>query len=144
MKIVTDSNVLFTFFWKDSAFDKISIKQELELFSPEHALEEINKYSGEIQFKAGLSKNEFNKLKKEIKILVEFIPIQKYQQFLKEAKLLAKYIREDKRPEFLEDLDFIALALKLKCPIWSNDKLLKEQPRVKILDTKDIILIMKD
>ena len=66
MRLVIDSNVLFTFFWKGSVFKKISIKQDLELFSPEFALEEINKYSAEIMRKAKLSREEFRKLKEEL------------------------------------------------------------------------------
>ncbi len=42
------------------------------------------------------------------------------------------------KQEFYEDIDFIALALKENCPLWSNDKLLKKQIRVKIINTNEI------
>ena len=56
MKLVVDSNVLFTFFWKGSVF-KNFLDTPIQLFSPEYALEEINKYSLEIMKKTSLSVN---------------------------------------------------------------------------------------
>ena len=63
MRFVIDSNVLFTFFWKISTFKEILMEKEIELFSPEFALKEINKYSSEIIKKARLKNNEFEKKK---------------------------------------------------------------------------------
>ncbi|MEK6928390.1 MAG: hypothetical protein AABW65_00335 [Nanoarchaeota archaeon] len=36
-----------------------------------------------------------------------------------------------------------ALALKLDCAIWSNDKKLNEQDKVKIYSTEDLIELLK-
>lgn len=36
------------------------------------------------------------------------------------------------------DQDYFALALKLGCPIWSNDKALKGQKRIKVYSTKEV------
>jgi len=33
---------------------------------------------------------------------------------------------------------YFALALKMKCPIWSNDKRLKEQKTIKIISTDEL------
>ncbi len=38
-----------------------------------------------------------------------------------------------------KDADYIALALKLKCPLWSNDKKLKDQEEVRVYSTKELI-----
>lgn len=53
------------------------------------------------------------------------------------AEIQAEEISPDK-----DDTLYIALAMKLKCPIWSNDKDLKKQSEVKIYSTKDIIEIL--
>ena len=37
------------------------------------------------------------------------------------------------------DAEYFALALKLGCGIWSNDKKLKEQDKIKIYSTSDLI-----
>ena len=116
MLLVADSNVLFTFFWGGSVFRKLSLKQDLRLFSPELALSEIAKYLSEIIDKTGISKEEFCKLRKELIIRVNFVPFE----------------------------DFFALALKLNCPLWSNDALLKKQSKVTVFTTKELIHIISD
>ena len=139
MKLVVDTNILITFFWKNSFFKKFSVYQNLELISPEYALEEINKHSSEILKKTKLSKEEFNALKRELAIMVEFIPLEKYSSSFKKAEKIAKNFSEKDKKDFLEDLDFFALALEQNCIIWSNDKLFKKQSSVKIYSTKEII-----
>ena len=37
------------------------------------------------------------------------------------------------------DIDYFALALKFDCAIWSNDKKLKQQNKIKIFSTKDLL-----
>ncbi len=37
------------------------------------------------------------------------------------------------------DIIYFALALKLKCCIWSNDKALKRQDRIMVLSTKELL-----
>ncbi len=41
MRIVVDSNILFSFFCKDSTFSELCERKELQLISSEYALEEI-------------------------------------------------------------------------------------------------------
>ena len=41
-----------------------------------------------------------------------------------------------------DDVDFIALALKLNLPIWSNDKDLKKQTLAKVYTTKEVISLL--
>ena len=65
-----------------------------------------------------------------MKNIVEFVDIKKYAKYL----AVAKTITPDP-----DDIDFFALALKLDCPIWSNDKLLKKQARIKVFSTADLI-----
>ncbi len=38
-----------------------------------------------------------------------------------------------------DDIQYFALALKLGCPIWSNDKALKEQNTVEVISTGELI-----
>lgn len=134
MFLVVDSNVLFSFFRRGSATAKIFNEMQLGMFSPEYALTEIKKHADEIRKKAGISAEEFNELKERLVLLVEFVPEQEYKGYLKEAaKLLA-----DK-----DDSDFLALALKLGISMWSNDKSLKGQSRVIVLDSEEIIKLIR-
>ncbi len=115
-KFVVDTNVLFTFFWEGSFTKGLLMDPNLEFFAPEFALEEINEHCNEILEKTRISPEKFKDLRRELCVLVEFIPLQEYSNFLKQAPNIP-----DK-----DDTDFIALALKLKCPVWSNDSHLKQ------------------
>lgn len=55
---------------------------------------------------------------------------------LKKFVLRAKEISPDKN-----DIAYFALALKLKCPIWTNDKKLKDQDEIKVYSTSELIEI---
>lgn len=131
MKFVVDTNVLFTFFWKNSFTKGLLVDQDLEFFAPEFALEEINKYSNEILEKTSISLEKFKELRTDLAIFVEFIPLEEYKQFLPEALSLI--------PLYPDDADFLALALKLKLPIWSNDSHLKRQSKVKVYSTSELL-----
>ena len=130
MKFVVDTNILYTFFWKKSLTHRILLRQYLELFSPEFALEEINSHKQDILKKTKLSENEFKELKTDIAIAVEFFPIEKYRDLFESAKKIS--------PD-PNDIDFFALALKLDLPIWSNDSLLKKQNAVNVFSTLDLL-----
>ena len=134
MKLVVDTNVLITFFWKGSVFRRLLADTNLELFSPEYALREINKNSSEIVKRRGISLKEFKILRRELTSIVEFIPLEGYSSFLDKAMRFSP----DK-----EDVDFLALALKLKYPFWSNDRRLKKQTVVDILNTEELIKLLK-
>ena len=142
MRIVVDSNILFTFFWKKSVFRIVSIKQDLDLVAPEFALEETNKHKAEIMKKTKITEREFKDLRKELAIMVEFIPLEEYASCFKQAAAITKEIPEEQHDEFLDDIDFVASALKEKCPLWTHDTLLKKQSSIKIFDTKEIIKLL--
>lgn len=130
MELVVDTNVLYTYFWKGSFARRVLMRMGLKLFSPEFALEEINAHESDIAKKTGLSSDEFKLLRKDLAIAVGFIPIEEYREFLSEALSIA--------PDS-NDVDFLALALKLKLPLWSNDALLKKQKSVRVFSTPDLL-----
>ena len=66
--------------------------------------------------------------------IVEFIPLEEYSSFMKEALAIPDP----------DDIDFTALALKLDCPLWSNDKELKQQTVVKVFSTSDLISFLSE
>ena len=130
MKIVVDTNILFSFFWKDSHTKKLLINTKSELISSEFALEEIKKYSKEIITKAKISEDSFNEELKKLKLIINFINKNEYLDFIKDAEKISP----DKK-----DAEFLALALKMNCPLWSNDSILKNQNKVRVLSTEDLI-----
>jgi len=71
-----------------------------------------------------LSREELKFLIKMRFELIEVIPESEYNTSLHEAEMLL--------PEHLEDVPYLALSIAFDCPLWSNEKLLKTQSRVKV------------
>jgi len=142
MKIVADTNVLFTFFWKGSAIWGIVYKN-VRIYSPKTALEEIGGHKEEIMKKAKLSKTEYADIRRQLEGWVEFVPIEGYRECLKRAAGLAGGLAEKEREEMLDDADFLALSIKLDCPLWTNDALLRKQHRVIVFSTKEMISLVE-
>ncbi len=137
---VVDTNILFSFFWKDSVFNEI-LSQKIKLFSPVLSLDEIKKYSKEISKKSKLSKKQFNSKLEILKTKVIFIDYNEYySQIKKPSKQLdLTDFSEEEKIQIYDDIDFIALSYLLDYPIWSNDKLLKKQKLVPVFSTEEII-----
>lgn len=130
MKLVADANILFSFFWRDSFTKRLLTGKYFKLCSPEFSLEEIGKYKDEIMRKAKIDLDEFSRLRRELILYVDFFSLDAYGKFLKEAVKVSP----DK-----DDVDYFALALKLGVSIWTNDKLLKRQDVVNILNTMEVM-----
>jgi len=130
MKLIVDTNILFSYFWKYSITRRVLMSQDMQLFAPEFALEEINKYKKDIMNKNNLNDEEFEHIMFNLAIAIQFIPIDEYTKTLKTALKISP----DKN-----DIDFFALAIKLKLPIWSNDAKLKKQNKIGIIPTAELI-----
>src|SRR3989344_6970287 len=121
---------MYTYFWKNSFARRFLMRMSLELSAPEFALEEINAHESDISKKTGISKEEFKKLREDLAIAVEFIPLEEYKEFLKSV---LNFSPDSK------DVDFLSLAMKLKIPLWSNEALLKKQSKVEVFSTMDLL-----
>lgn len=129
MKLVVDTNVLFTYFWEGSFSRSLLISKDLELVSPEYSLEELKEHKEEIKKKVRISESDFERVLDELHYYVNFISFESYSSFLK---------RVNGVPD-RNDLDFLALALKLDVPVWTNDKHFKEQSLVKVYTTVELV-----
>ena len=106
------------------------MNQKIKLYSPEYALEEIKDHKKNIIEKTRITESEFTRLRQDLAIAVQFISTDDYKEFLPKALQFC--------PD-PNDIDFLALSLKLKHPLWSNDSRLKHQNAVLILSTKELI-----
>ena len=130
MKIVIDTNILFSFFWKESITRKLIINLNNTLLTPKKAKDELIKYSKEIIQKLKINQKEFNCLLEELENTIIFIGEGEYAEIIEtiKDKVLDK-----------GDYDFVALAYKNNYIIWSNDKILKSQGLVKVITTKELL-----
>jgi len=133
LKIVVDTNIMFSYFWEKSLTKKILQIKKIDFFTPHYAIKELDKYKYEILKKAKITSFKFNKAKDELKKDITIIPIKTYINKFKNIKS----IPDEK------DIDFIALCLELKTVLWSNDNVLKNQNYVTIFNTKEILIILK-
>ena len=61
---------------------------------------------------------------------IKLIPYEEFEQFMDEAEKIS--------PD-PKDTEYLALAIKLNCYFWSNDKKLKTQNKVKVYSTEDLM-----
>jgi len=131
MNLVIDANILMSALisTEGKTFDLI-FNENFNLVAPKFLMDEINKYKKEILSKSGLSEKDFMAVFSSISGKINIVPKNDSEDFVEKAK----QISPDKN-----DAEYFAIALKLNCAIWSNDKRLKEQDKVKVYSTKELI-----
>lgn len=136
MNFVLDSNVLFSALIKNSLTRRLILRYEGKFLFPEFIFEEIIHHKEEISSKAGLEEKEFNLL---LGLLLEKVVVVSTKELLpykEEALAIVKDID-------LDDIQFVACALAYPGSIiWSNDEKLKQQDKVRVLNTSEIIGIL--
>lgn len=135
MELVVDANIVFSILLKsEGKTADLLFCDNFVLFTPEFILDEIKKYEEEIIKRAEITKNEFNVFLNIIFSRIRIILKNEFEQLLNEAGRLCP----DKK-----DLTYLALALHLNCSVWSNDKVLKNQNKVKVYSTDDLVKLIK-
>jgi len=140
MRLVVDANELFAgIIAKGKELQSwtldILFSDEVELFAPFRLLAELEKNRDEIRRKSGFSLQDFEVFVGVLKLRVRFIPLEQFLDKVPEAKELAPH---------LKDIEYFALALKLDCPIWAQEKAFKKQSRVKVFSTSELISFLSE
>jgi|SRR3989344_171503 len=129
MDLVVDANIIFATLIKDSfSYDTI-FSGKFHLFTPEYIFTELEKHKEELLNKTERTTEEFFRLIEILKRRIIIVPLEKLVPYVKEAEKIT--------PD-PDDLTYFALALKLNCAIWSNDKKLKEQDKIKVYNTHEL------
>lgn len=129
INIVVDANIIFAALIKDNVTRFLLFREDLNIYAPEFLFVEIEKYSADICKKSGKTREE---LKIVLDLLMRTISIIPQEDIESQISYALKISPDPK------DVSYIALALKLKCPLWSNDNELKKQKIVKIYSTEEI------
>ena len=138
MIIVVDSNVLFSALVRSSLTRKIIYELDEDLVFPEAIFDELRRNKLELVKKSKLSEEEFDEILRLILKYVKIIPTEQLKPYRKEAFNL---IREHSP----DDVMFIACALAFdKGILWSNDKKLKRQNKVIVLNTQEMKAIIEN
>jgi len=131
MDLVVDANVLFAVLIKGSFSARLIFNEEFHLFTPEYVFVEIEEHQDEIISKTERTLVDFYNLLEVLKRRIVPVPLEELTEYVEEAEKIT--------PD-PDDMAYIALALKLNCAIWSNDKELKEkQSMVKVYPTHELV-----
>src|SRR3989344_7746764 len=133
MDVVVDANILIAVLISPSGHTAdLLFSPVLRIFAPELLLEEVEEHKNELLKKTGFSEKDFNQLIVLISKRIIFFPIIDFLPFIQKAKEIC--------PD-PDDAAYFALALKLHCPLWSNDKKLKGHEEVKVFSTSELLAL---
>ena len=129
MDLVVDANILFSALIRDSFTYNLLFSGSFHLFTPEYIFTELEKHKEEILKKTERSEEEFFRLLEILKRRIVIVPLEELVPYAGDAEKLT--------PD-PDDMAYFALALKLNCAIWSNDKKLKEQDKIEVYNTHEL------
>jgi len=136
LKIVLDSNILFSALIKDSITRRIILDYGDQLLFPSFIFEEMEKHKNELLTKSKMKTKDFEDLLTLLLQKVIIIPNEVLNHYKEDAYQIIKDIDPD-------DVTFIACALAFSDSIiWSDDKRLKLQSKVQIIDTSKMYSII--
>lgn len=130
MDLVIDANILFSVLIKKGKTEELLFKDTIHLFAPEFLFDEFEKYRKLIKDKTKRNDKDFDRLMIILREKINVIPNEETEKFISKAKNIC--------PDE-NDVDYFALALKLNCSVWSNDKALKNQSYIEVCSTEELI-----
>ena len=131
--VVVDANILISLLIAKGSKQELFFSEHVTPHSPELVLFEIGKYWKRISEGSGVPEDELKLAFSGIRKQLITLPLSEIKPWLREAERISP----DK-----DDTEYFALALKLNCPIWSEDKLLKKQSIVKVLNTPELLTVL--
>jgi len=136
MRFVIDTNILFSAMIKKSITRNIILSDVFDLYVPEYLFGEINNNKKLILRKAKIKEENF------IALLTLF---QKHVKIIKKETYRNKFPLAEEAMKKIDvtDSPFLALALTLNSPMWSDDKHFKQQDLVDVYTTKDVLKLLE-
>ena len=128
-----DANVLLASLLKAAVTRELLLDPRLRLYAPEHLISETLrclKTSTSLRKRIQLSSKELEELFYLLTQEIETIPKKEFVSRMSEATNIAPH---------KQDAPYLALALARNIPIWSNDKGIHAQSKVKVYTTKELI-----
>ena len=134
MDLVVDANIIFSALIRHSVTAKLLFVDDLHLHAPEFLLDEVQKHHRYLSDKTHRSKDEFESIFEVFKRRIVFIPKDYFNSYLEKA---------DKVSPDPDDSIYFAAALRMNISIWSNEKRLKRQDKIKIYTTQELYDMFK-
>ncbi len=134
MEVVADANIVFSAIIRDSATRKLLYGSGIIPFSPDFLFEELAGHKEELLEKSGLDSADFGELMPAITGLISIIGEQEFSSKMENAREIC--------PDE-GDIPYFALCLAKNIPLWSNDRNLKSQGRVKVYSTAELLKLVE-
>lgn len=131
-KLAADANVILSAVAGKAAL-RVFLVESIEIVTTEFNIGEVREYIGVIADKYGLSEEV---IESQLKLL----PLRIYQQKFYEDFLVMAIKRLAESDE--DDVELLALSLKLKVPVWSNDRHFRHSG-VEVYSTAKLLKILK-
>ena len=131
-KLAADANVLLSAVAGKAAL-RVFLVEGIEIVTTEFNINEVREYIGVMAAQYGLSEEV---LESQLKLL----PLRIYQPKFYEDFLHEASERLAERDE--DDIQLLALSLKLKVPVWSNDRHFQHSA-VEVFSTAKLLKILK-
>ncbi len=132
MRLVVDTNIIFSALIRDSLTRHIIFHIEAELLTVGFTYVELQKYKQEI-----IKKSQSNEEAVEFLLQKIMTKIKRVDDSLINFKFQSAYITM--KSIDIKDTPFLAAALATKSDIWSDDKHFEKQNKVKVWKTKDLV-----
>lgn len=131
-KLAADANVILSAVAGKAAL-RIFLKEDVEIITTQFNVDEVREYLSVIA-----EKYEFSEeiLESQLKLLpLSVYPLHFYEDFIQKASQKLSGRDED-------DIELLALAIKLKLPVWSNDNDFKNLG-IEVYTTAKLLKILK-
>lgn len=134
MEIIADTNVVAAAVIRKGLTRDLLFNPEFVPFSPDRLAAELFSHEKEFLEKSGLLSEQFQQATALVLSRITILPLESYAAHAAAAKEAA--------PD-PEDWPFFAAALHKNCGLWSNDKKLRQQNKVKIFSTEELLEFLR-
>lgn len=121
-----DANILFAALLRTGITNILLLRDDLQLYAPVSLLKETDKYMAMIRQRTSLSDTELQRFSKLLRRTITFMEVNS----------------EGFTAPDPADADYLCLAENLGIPLWSNDRLLKEQNLVRVITTAELLALL--
>lgn len=132
MKLVCDTNVVFSALIAGGKTRELILSDETDLYAPEFFFTELENHRGEIEEKSSLSEEQVGLLLNVLFKDTEVVPREEFEDELKRASRIIG----DTDPD---DVPFLALSLHLDVDLWTDDTDFEEQDEVTVWKTHELV-----
>jgi len=136
MEIVLDTNIIISSLLRNGLTRKIIFLSPLQMYTVDYAKIEIEAHKEELLRKSKLDERSLNYLSEFVFSKIDFVSLENIEPFKNRAEEVMGEVD-------IDDSFFLALAMFLNCPIWSNDEHFKKQNIIKVYTTKELLDLLK-